>query len=385
MALIAVAATIIKKTSDFPAVTTPASGDFFLTETASGATNNKVTFANLKSSINLSNTFGLGSANTLAIWSGTNLLGYIINGVGILTNDGAGNFGYTTNLAIDLTINNLTVTNLTLITVNNTTNLFSVAKGGHLTVNDIFTLLPAGPSKLLRTDVSTNVVAATIGPGLLFDGTTLYPSNLVNAQIDTLDTSKITTGTLSTNRLPALNADLGNLAATITTGDLLQYDGSHLVRLPASTAGYVLTANGAGAASTYQPAAIPTNFPNAIFTNYVQMPWTTLTMTGSNVSTINLAAGSMFKLTLTNNAFIGAPSGLPGTNLAQTIQIHVAQDGTGVRTLTLTNAGWVLSGLGTSTNAVPAITTNANAVSVLTFSTSPFSSTLLYGVLATTP
>ena len=275
-------------------------------------------------------------------------------------------------------------TNVFAQTINTVTNIYNVAKGGHLEISSNFTVLKVGPSKLVRTDSGTNLAPVTVGTGLAFDGTTLYPTNLVDAQINTLAATKLT-GTISTNQLPALDADLGNLAATITTGDLIQYNGTHLIRLPASTPGYVLTANGAGAASTYQLAAIPTNFPNAIFTNYIQMPWTTLTMTGSNVSTVDLAAGSMFKLTLTNNAFINVPSGLPGTNLAQTIQIHVAQDGTGVRTLTLTNAGWVLSGSGTSTNAVPAIATNANAVSVLTFSTSPFSSTLLYGVLATTP
>jgi hypothetical protein len=122
------------------------------------------------------------------------------------------------------------------------------------------------------------------------------------------------------------------------------------------------------------------NHNTLIVTNYVQLPWTTLTMSGSNVSAVNLAAGSMFKLTLTNNAFFVAPTGLPGTNLSQSIQIHLLQDGTGTRTVTMTNSSWLLAGLGASTNAVPTINTNANGVTVLTFVTSPFSSTLLYGV-----
>ncbi len=122
------------------------------------------------------------------------------------------------------------------------------------------------------------------------------------------------------------------------------------------------------------------NHNTLIVTNYVQMPWTTLTLSGTNVSALNLAAGTMFKLTLTNNAYFGVPSGLPGTSLAQSIQLFLLQDGTGTRTVTMTNSAWILAGSGASTNAVPTINTNANGVTVLTFVTSPFSSTLLYGV-----
>jgi hypothetical protein len=117
----------------------------------------------------------------------------------------------------------------------------------------------------------------------------------------------------------------------------------------------------------------------ATATNYIRFPWTTLAYTSTSNITVNLDAGSMFKLTLTNNAFFVAPSGLPGTNLAQTIQVHLLQDGTGGRTIMLTNSAWVVSGYGESTNATPSITTNANSISVLTFVTSPFNSKL-YGV-----
>jgi len=120
-----------------------------------------------------------------------------------------------------------------------------------------------------------------------------------------------------------------------------------------------------------------------VVTNYVRMPWTTLTMTGSNVSSIDFAAASMFKVTLTNDAFFVAPSNLPGTNSAQTIQVHVLQDATGTRTLTMTNSAWVMAGSGTATNAVVALNTNANSVTVLTFVTSPFSATQVYGTLVT--
>jgi len=119
-----------------------------------------------------------------------------------------------------------------------------------------------------------------------------------------------------------------------------------------------------------------------IVTQYVRMPWTTLTMSGSNVSSIDFNAASMFKLNLTNNGFFVAPSNLPGTNDAQTIQVHVQN--AGGFSLTLTNSSWVMAGSGTSTNAVVALNTNANAVTVLTFATSPFSATKAYGVVAAT-
>ncbi len=116
-----------------------------------------------------------------------------------------------------------------------------------------------------------------------------------------------------------------------------------------------------------------------VLTNYIQFPWTTLSYASTSNITVNLT-NSMFKLTLTNNAYFGVPTGLPGTNLAQTIQIALLQDGTGTRTVTMTNAAWLVAGSGASTNAVPTINTNANGVTILTFVTSPFSSTLLYGV-----
>jgi hypothetical protein len=119
-----------------------------------------------------------------------------------------------------------------------------------------------------------------------------------------------------------------------------------------------------------------------VFTNFARFPWTTLTMSGSNVSSIDFAAGSYFRLVATNNAFLTAPSNLPGTNVAQVIQFAFIQDGTGTRTLTVTNGSWLLSGSGTSTNQVVPVNTNANATTYLTFVTSPDSATKVHGVPA---
>ena len=115
-------------------------------------------------------------------------------------------------------------------------------------------------------------------------------------------------------------------------------------------------------------------------TNNVLFPWTTLTLTGTNVSQMNLT-NTAFKLTLTANGFIGTPTGFPSSNLLHTFQLHVLQDATGSRSLTITNGTFIMAGSGTSTNAVASLNTNAGAVTVLTFASSPFDSSKIHGVV----
>ena len=150
------------------------------------------------------------------------------------------------------------------------------------------------------------------------------------------------------------------------------------------TRGFLSTTNQAEAQAYLGLAGgAGTNNSTLTITNYVRMPFTTLTYSGTNASTVDFAAGSAFKMLLTNDVFFGAPSNLPGTNYLQTIQIWFVQDGTGGYAPTFTNGSWVISGSGTSTNGVGGITTNANAISILTFATSPFSATKVAAV--TTP
>src|SRR5439155_22652879 len=107
------------------------------------------------------------------------------------------------------------------------------------------------------------------------------------------------------------------------------------------------------------------------------------TISGSNISAINLGAWSMYKITLSTNAFFGAPTGFPGTNTSQSIQIALIQDSTGGRTVTFTNSAWLINGAGSSTNATPTINTNASGITILSFVTSPFSANQLLGVPTT--
>lgn len=97
-----------------------------------------------------------------------------------------------------------------------------------------------------------------------------------------------------------------------------------------------------------------------------------LSMSDTNVDQINLGSEMFYWLELTNNGYMPAPTGAPGTNLAETIQIVVRQGGG--HTL-----DWATNWFGSATNS-PTITTNANTIEVFTFLTSPLSSTELFGV-----
>jgi hypothetical protein len=251
LSLMAATVAVVKKTSDYPRVTTPGTNDLFLLAVpnptnglfGTGSTNNAVTYANLKAAINAANqpasanlsnwsalatsakqpasanltnwsalatsakqdalgytpqpasanltnwsaiatnamVNGTGSPNTLAIWSGTNLLAYVINGVGILTNDGAGGFGFTTNLAQAITINNFSTTSLT------TSNFYTV-NGNHntLIVSNMVTFgqaaLTYATNVLLNFDTQAYKTLTATG-NVTFATTNLGPGKSVTVKI----------------------------------------------------------------------------------------------------------------------------------------------------------------------------------------------------------
>jgi hypothetical protein len=336
LSLVAATVGVTKKVSDYPSVTTPGTNDFFLLAiTNAPATNHNIKYSALKAAINATNQ---PASLNLSNWSA------------LATSAKQDALGYTPQPAS---------TNLT-----NWSALATSAKQDALG----YTPQPASTNLTNWSALATSAKQDALGY-------TPQPASLNLTNWSQISTSAIPTIASVSNKI----ADSGGHGTntTLMTPYLASPTSSSAVSTNPTFVGTI-----SAAAADFSGAVTA---PTGVFTNYIQFPWTTLTMSGSNVSTINLSAGSMFKLTLTNNAFIGAPSGLPGTNQGQIIQVHLAQDGTGGRTLMLTNSGWVLSGSGTSTNAIPSVSTNANAVSVLTFSTSPFSATLLYGVLATTP
>ena len=103
--------------------------------------------------------------------------------------------------------------------------------------------------------------------------------------------------------------------------------------------------------------------------------WVNLTFSSStNLNTMDCSLGSTeevhFYTVLTNSAFLGTPSNIPTT--VKHIWYHLQQDGTGLRTLTMTN--------GTFANPaqVPfVLSTNASAVDIIEMITDPFTNTVI--------
>lgn len=152
--------------------------------------------------------YGLGSANTLPKWSATNALTFIANGTGFLTNDGSGGFGFSTNIAQDVTINNLTITsNLTVNTITVQSNL---TVNNNLTVSNLYTVngnhntlivtqamtLNSLKTNLLAVTSSGLVTNAKYGSGISWDTSTL---TLSAVGTDTTATNIVTLTQTTTN------------------------------------------------------------------------------------------------------------------------------------------------------------------------------------------
>jgi hypothetical protein len=99
---------------------------------------------------------------------------------------------------------------------------------------------------------------------------------------------------------------------------------------------------------------------------------------GTNMAAIDCSLGdaaqAYYKITLTNNAYFGVPSSV-STN-AKTYSIWFQQDSTGTWDVTWTNAYFKFAG------GVQKPATNANAITLIQFVTSPFTNGVLYGVPA---
>jgi hypothetical protein len=185
-----------------------------------------------------------------------------------------------------------------------------------------------------------------------------------------------------------------NVNGSGTSNTLAKWSGSNsLTWIPNGPEGWFLGISngvpvfmaviGAGGTTNYFDYAFFTNNfflsgkgNTLIVTQYVRFPFSTLTLTGTNATAPDLSAASLFKLTLTTNAYIPAPTGLPGTNTGQTINILAKQDPSAIRTLTW-NSAYKFPG-----GTAPTMTTNASAVDVFSFVTSPFDATVLYSVPA---
>ena len=117
--------------------------------------------------------------------------------------------------------------------------------------------------------------------------------------------------------------------------------------------------------------------PSAYVTNALLTLNTNVTY-GANATnvTINAASACYHYVLLTNNAYFVQPTGLPGGGTNQAFNIVLKQDGTGARTVNFNTTYWKFPG-----GTVPTITTNANAVDVLSCLVSP-DGTVVYVVAA---
>lgn len=267
------------------------------------------------------------TTNRLTI-SSTNTL--LLDGVPLVTGSTT-----TTNTVINSTTINST-------TINVTTNSFTVGKGGTLVITNAVTVLQVGPSVIVRTDSSTNLAATTIGTGLAFDGTTLYPTNIVENQ---LNLSANTTGNASTTK---------HGFAPVYPNDATKYlDGTGAYSTPAGSGG--------GGASVW-------------------IPNTALAYSSATNVTIDGSGSTNFVLTVTNTAFFVTPSNVPadkGTNT--TFTLFFKMDSAGGHAVTYTNASFKWPG-----GSAFQPSTNANAVSWVSFTMSPFTNGIFmggYGVL----
>ena len=220
------------------------------------------------------------------------------------------------------------ITNLYTINQN-----FHVAKGGYLTITNGITNLSLTASTVVSADANKTLTSIANGSGYLN-----------NNGSGSFSWSTPSGGTLSVNGTNVSTANLAN-SATVTYG----VSGSNITA----------TAAGGGGASVWQQN-------------------TTLTYSGTNVTMDITGGGTNYVLTLTNSTthFV-APTGLPAsTSTNLTFYLFLQQDSTGVRAVSWAgNFKW-------QGGVAPIITTNANAIDMITFTTSPLTTTNLFGLQA---
>ena len=255
----------------------------------------------------------------------------------------------------------------------------SLAAGSVGTVTSVGLTVPSWLSVSGSPVTSSGSLAVTAASGQAAnqvlatpDGTTgaVSPRQLVAADIPSLAASKITSGTIDTNRFPTLVKDLGALSAT--AGDVYYYDGTNFNRLPLGSTGYVLTVtNGL-------PVWLPSSGGgggSGVTTDVTSLGWSGTNITGFDCAT----NGESFYLLVTNNCLFGAStfSNLPAKTAYKTYTLCLQMDGTGGYTVKITNSvvGWEDG----STGGQPTIKTQANAVSYIYLHTDLTTNSTLVG------
>lgn len=86
----------------------------------------------------------------------------------------------------------------------------------------------------------------------------------------------------------------------------------------------------------------------------------TLSYNGGTNVTVDLKASSLFKLNITNNTYFNQPTNFPNTGYGNAFTIECIMDATGGYSVNFDTNYWKFS-----SNSIPVLSTNANAVSLL--------------------
>lgn len=161
--------------------------------------------------------------------------------------------------------------------------------------------------------------------------------------------------TLVVTQALTIQAIKTNLVATTSTGLLTNANYGTGIAWDPATLTISSTATGGGAS--------------------VWMPNTALGYTSSTNLTIDGSGGTNFTVFLTNTAFFATPANIPASKATNTMfTVYFQQDSTGGRLVTWTNASFFFPG-----NSPFQPLTNANAMSSVTFSMSPFTNGIFIG------
>src|SRR6266487_3220434 len=100
------------------------------------------------------------------------------------------------------------------------------------------------------------------------------------------------------------------------------------------------------------------------------LTWITLTQIGTNIFGFDPSLGNYFKLTITNTAFIPAPTTLPSTTTPQNSELWILENNIGTWSVTwATNYAFM-------NRTAPQQTTNANAIDIYTLSAHAFTNNI---------
>ncbi len=326
---------VITKISQFPSTTSPATNDLFvLADTnSSPVTNRSIKFSALKAAVLTpikSNSFT------------TNLL-----------------YNGTTGMVYDASANILRIYQTGLVSggiavYSNTVLNVAITSDGigqflsQVTTPALYIPTGAGANKVLTSDGSGNASwAATAVTGI-------SSVNATNAAGGNITNSATITWAVSGSNWTA-NA--------VSSGTSVFINGTN-VSNPNFTNSATITW-GIGASTNVSATATP-----------AALTWITLTQSGTNISGFDPALGNYFRLTITNTAFIPAPSTLPTTTTPQNIELWILEDSVGTWAVTWATNYKMMNG------TAPVQTTNAGAIDIYSLSAHPFTNNL-FGVTQT--